>query len=303
VPRLSILIPYRHDDQRLEATLLSVLENRPKDCEIIVVHDGSYTNPYCLDDEVVFIDESPRSSTVQLLNTGMLAACSPIVCTVLDGVDVTPGWADQPLDLLERQELAAVAVPTFYGQSSRPLGGIRARALALSGGLLRAKVELNRTEGEVAGPNLTCGFIKKKILLTLGGWDAALDVGTADVELACALQELGLECALAANSHAQADASCSRAPTNIVIKQLAELSVAYGFSSAGTAAAMSDMLRGCLSGSVSAAVAWASGVMANRAADRVNLRLNAARTQLEQANQEVPLRLYGAEQASGRRAA
>ncbi len=38
-PRISIIIAHQHD-QRLEDTLLSVLECRPKDCEIIVAHDG-----------------------------------------------------------------------------------------------------------------------------------------------------------------------------------------------------------------------------------------------------------------------
>ena len=51
VPRLSIIIPHRND-QLLEETILSVLENRPRDCEIIVAHDGSYCDPYQLVDEV-----------------------------------------------------------------------------------------------------------------------------------------------------------------------------------------------------------------------------------------------------------
>ena len=79
MPRLSIIIPHRNNDQRLEETILSVLENRPRDCEVIVVHDGSYRDPYDLGDEVVYVQEEPNSSAVELLNAGLdgrlLASC------------------------------------------------------------------------------------------------------------------------------------------------------------------------------------------------------------------------------------
>ena len=37
VSRLAIIIPFLGNSQRLEETLVSVLENRPDDCEVIVV--------------------------------------------------------------------------------------------------------------------------------------------------------------------------------------------------------------------------------------------------------------------------
>ena len=79
MPRLSIIVPHRHQDSRLEATLLSLLENRPDDSEIIVVHDGSYGDPYKLVDEVIFIEEERSSNTLKLLNAGVMAACSPAI--------------------------------------------------------------------------------------------------------------------------------------------------------------------------------------------------------------------------------
>ena len=81
MPRLSIIVPHRHDDQRLEATILSLLENRPRDCEVIVAHDGSYLDPYQLSDEVIYVQEEQGASVVELLNAGLMAACSPIVCS------------------------------------------------------------------------------------------------------------------------------------------------------------------------------------------------------------------------------
>ena len=55
MPRLSIVIPVLGDPQQLDDTLLSVLENRPARCEIVVVHNRPYHDPYHLCEEVRFI--------------------------------------------------------------------------------------------------------------------------------------------------------------------------------------------------------------------------------------------------------
>ena len=52
MPRLSIIIPALGNSARLESTLVSVLENRPLDCDIIVVHTGEYNDPYDLAGEI-----------------------------------------------------------------------------------------------------------------------------------------------------------------------------------------------------------------------------------------------------------
>ncbi len=40
-PRLSIIVPIGRDLAAFERTLISVLENQPTDCEVLVPHDGS----------------------------------------------------------------------------------------------------------------------------------------------------------------------------------------------------------------------------------------------------------------------
>ena len=55
MPRLSILIPALGSPEALETTLLSVLENRPHDCQVLVALGIDYANPYQLDDEVEFL--------------------------------------------------------------------------------------------------------------------------------------------------------------------------------------------------------------------------------------------------------
>ena len=56
MPRLSIVIPVLGNLDRLEDTLVSVLANRPADCQVVVVLDQPYADPYDLKDEVQFIE-------------------------------------------------------------------------------------------------------------------------------------------------------------------------------------------------------------------------------------------------------
>ena len=58
MPRLSIVVFCFHDSQLLEETLVSVLQNRPDNSEVLVMHDGTYEDPYDLVDEVRFIEAS-----------------------------------------------------------------------------------------------------------------------------------------------------------------------------------------------------------------------------------------------------
>lgn len=196
MPRLSVIIPHRHDDQRLEATLLSVLENRPKDCEVIVVHDGSYRDPYRLGDEVVFVDADRCSHPVELVNAGVLAACSPVVNTLLDGVLVSEGWtehAEQQLAMDE--ELAAVAVPIQWSASTGSVRislGVDQAALMQLGRLRSGRVQRTSPSSECAGPELACGFFRRTVLLALEGFADTVCLRTAAVEFAASLQELEL---------------------------------------------------------------------------------------------------------------
>lgn len=302
MPRLSIIIPYRRHDQRLEATLISVLENRPEDCEIIVAHDGSYTDPYELRDEVLFVEEEPRSTPVQLLNAGMLAACSPLVATILDGTTVREGWADGPLEWLEQTDNASVAVRTEGADQREPSCGVDGRLLDDLSTLHRGQIDASSPDTPVAGPTLVCGFYRKRVLLALGGWDQQLDLTVADIDLAWALQSLDLRCECYPEPMAWEEQSHHRRLSTTATKQLAELAVAYGIAQGGTASAMSELLRVCLSGSVSAAVAWASGIMSCRASQRVATRLQTAEEQLNKV-EPADLRLFVGPETARLRAA
>ena len=73
VPRLSIVIPSVGDCNLLEDSLVSVLENRPADCEVLVVHNRPYDDPYNLAGEVRFVQANPRAGLAECLDMGTAA--------------------------------------------------------------------------------------------------------------------------------------------------------------------------------------------------------------------------------------
>ncbi len=299
MPRLSIIIPHRRNDAQFEATVLSVLENQPRDSEVIVVHDGSYADPYKLDGELLFV-ECQSSDCVALLNAGLMAACAPHVCTVLDGVQVSPDWVENALQLLEDPGVAAVALRTeLDGESNASSCGIDARRLANAADLQRGLVAQVPQQDLCAGPELACGCYRTKILRALGGWNSQLSAEVADVDLAWTLQALGMNCACTASGRVTVSRECKRNFSNASMKQLAALAVAYGVCAGGATAAMSDLLRACLSGNISLAVAWSSGVMGSRATELVAARLRSA----EQRVAALPptLRVFAEDELSYRR--
>ena len=74
MPRLSIVIPCVQDAVFFESTLASVLQNRPADCEVLVVQPRAYDDPYELGGEVRFLQAPADSSTVDLINVGIQSA-------------------------------------------------------------------------------------------------------------------------------------------------------------------------------------------------------------------------------------
>jgi hypothetical protein len=255
VPRLSIIIPHLGNDQSLENTILSVLENRPASCEIIVVHGGSYRDPYELGDELMLLEEL-GSTPVKLLNSALVAACAPVVCVLTPGVQLrNECWAESAVTAVAGGlPLAAIGVAvnqqtTHYGISTL----IAKDSAALQNGQLD---QLKKTNP--LAPSLICGFYDRKTLLAVDGWATQLRFDNADVELALLFGRLGAACAVVDDI---VDCQSVRPSDNQRIKQLAELSVAYGLSSKGATSAMTDLLRGCLTGNISGSVAWASGII------------------------------------------
>jgi len=108
IPRLSIIVPIGRDLAAFERTLISVLENQPADCEILVAHDGNYDDPFQLCDELRFVI-ADSNATVDLVSAGVAEARGRFVHVLADGIRATAGWADAAVEKFEHFDAGAVA--------------------------------------------------------------------------------------------------------------------------------------------------------------------------------------------------
>lgn len=194
MPRLSIVIPCLGGAAEFDGTLVSILQHRPADCEVLVVHTEPYDDPYDLTGEVQFI-EAAGKSLVELINASVDLAQGEVLHIVGCGLEATERWTDAALAHFTDFDVAAVSpiVLAEDGQSivatglSWTLGGTRrvlndARIASPGAGRLRAKI---------LGPTLQAAFYRREVLAALGGLDASLGDELADVDLALAIQALG----------------------------------------------------------------------------------------------------------------
>ncbi|WP_145086049.1 glycosyltransferase family 2 protein [Anatilimnocola aggregata] len=203
MPRLSIVIPCLGGATEFEDTLVSVLQNRPAQCEVIVVHALPYDDPYGLQDEVRFIRVSGKPGLVQLANTGIEAAKSEIVHILGCRLTVQEGWAETALQHFKNSQIAAVSplIVAPHDQQVTAAGvsyGAGGRRKIVGAGLAQANHKLNKLK--VAGPTLEAGFYRREALLALGGWQELVGDVAADVDLAQSLIALDLTTVVATDS-------------------------------------------------------------------------------------------------------
>lgn len=292
MPRISIIIAHQHD-QRLEDTLLSVLECRPRDCEVIVAHDGSYADPYQLADEVLFIETNASCSQTTKVNEALYAACSPVVHLLSEGVKVTEGWCEAPALRIARQESVAIAplIETTDGKMTT-YAGLDEQRLNTRG---LQTIRRNQAPTSCAGPMLAAGFYSRKLLLGLGGLMEGVDSGVVDVDLALTLHDLGLSCEVESRSVVHATTQEIQTPRNAgAFGDLASILTAHHRLSSGTMAGITAMTGKLMSSLVNPsqwapAVAWGMAIASNRLEAEVEERLmNWQRSQEQQRTATTP---------------
>jgi GT2 family glycosyltransferase len=208
VPRLAIIIRAADSVESLEATLVSVLENRPADCEVLVALNAPYHDPYQLGDEVRFVQADPRSGPVDAINQALAAARSPFVHLLASGCTVTEGWTAPALQRFGDRQVAAVAPLVMDGRHE---GCIYAAGLGyrLSGRrtlIARGQSELTAAhQAAVVGACGFAAFYRKAALELVGGFCSQLGPAQADVDLALSLRAAGLTVALEPQSRVLAD--------------------------------------------------------------------------------------------------
>lgn len=189
---LSIIVPATGRQEELDNTLVSVLENRPKDCEILVPHSDSYHDPYDLGDEVRFVPGSSEA-VVDLYNAGIRASRADVIHLLGSGSEVSPGWADSPrVRLAQDAELVAVSPKLQRLPSTTPVVGVTYRR----GGSRRviAGRRSSSSTPPIDAPCLHAAFFRNRVLNALGLLDASLDEFYAEVDLAARMRRLQLKC-------------------------------------------------------------------------------------------------------------
>jgi len=176
--------------------LASVLQNRPADCEVIVVQPRSYDDPYQLGDEVTFL-AAPKSSTpTDLIRRGVDHAEADIVHLLSCQVEAIDGWIAPVLGHFRDATVGSVS-PSLVQPGSRRR--VRARGVTIGRGGRQSwtrRAAVGRVDGlpEVVGPTRHGGFYRRRLLSQLLNHAADIDAGQLDSDLALSLAWLGYRC-------------------------------------------------------------------------------------------------------------
>ncbi|MDZ4818113.1 MAG: glycosyltransferase [Planctomycetota bacterium] len=208
MPRLSIIIPVLSSAQRLESTLVSVLANRPRDCEIVVTLNQPYDDPYDLKDEVRFVHVPESSGLVDSLNAGIEASRSSIVHLLSAGFEVSEGWTDGIWKHFRDPRVASVAPLLIDALDSHQVlaAGLE---YAHQTRVVRTPSKLDSLDEptEILGPLAQAGFYRRSALELVGGLPSAVGDSLADVDLALTLSYAGYCCVLEPTCQVQASAT------------------------------------------------------------------------------------------------
>jgi hypothetical protein len=212
VPRLSCVIPVVGSIEDLETTLVSVLEHRPDDCEIIVVLNRPYADPYGLEDEIRFV-EFRGAGMAACATLGIQLSRASIVHVLAAGLEVAEGWTAAALPHFADPEIAAVA--PVIRDSRNPACVLAAGVRYHRGGrrsVCKAAPNSAASRSRALGPSIDAGFYRKSALEALGdGLPTNLGDELADVDLALGLHYAGFEtvvepqCAVFADRLADSD--------------------------------------------------------------------------------------------------
>jgi len=198
-PRLSIVIPTPADTAALEETLVSVLENRPDDCEIVVPLGCEYADPWNIAEEVRFVQAPAGSSLVGCINLGIASSRGEVISILAAGWRATEGWADRPLEHFDAGDVGAViplevaaddhdrvlSAGIRYGQGGR-------RIAVTAGGRHRAVDVPTRAAAAPVAPALEAGFWRADVLELAGpGFSTVCGDTCADADMAVALTRSG----------------------------------------------------------------------------------------------------------------
>jgi hypothetical protein len=202
VSRLSIVIPVVGDSQGLDDTLVSVLENRPANCEVLVVHNQPYHDPYNLSDEVRFVEAERGASLVECWRHGIANSRSPVVHLLACGVEVCPGWADAAMRHFCDPAIAGVAAVMVDRDDRQKIisagQGYRTEGTVWNLGQGRRLNDFVAHPQNLYGPDALAAFYRVSAVQSVGGFSSSIGNAMAGIDLALALHQAGFRCVVEA---------------------------------------------------------------------------------------------------------
>ncbi len=193
--RLTILIPFVGNTELLEDTLVSVLENRPSRCEVLVVLGRPYEDPYDVGDEVRFVRARKPTALAGCLNLGLRMSRTGLVHVVACGTEVAEGWTDDAMGHFKDARVACVAPLVLNAQ--RPERVVAAGVDYHAAGTVRWLRAGSRVDAVAAGatevlsPHMAAAFYRKSALERVGGFEAGAGDRFTMLDVAIALQRSG----------------------------------------------------------------------------------------------------------------
>lgn len=205
-PALSIVVPTVDDIAALEETLVSVLENRPDDCEIVVPIACRYDDPWNIAEEVRFVAAPPHAGFASCANLGIAASRGRVIHVLAAGWRATHGWADAALARFDGESFSAggVAAVVPLVVSATDARHVVSAGVRLTRGGRRVRVVPRRARRDAAtagvdvsrlrpsAPVLQAGFWRADVLAATGeGFATACGTEWCDADMGVTIEAIG----------------------------------------------------------------------------------------------------------------
>ncbi|MFK7769917.1 MAG: glycosyltransferase family 2 protein [Mariniblastus sp.] len=193
--RFSLIIPMLGNSRLFDDTLASALRNRPDDCQVVVVHDGTYQDTYGLEDEVDFVSTGQRAQLIRFFNCGLRAATGEFVAFVRPGVELDEGWDESVESAFENEFVASVTpIITLASDVNMMVAAGVTKGAGYCRKIVGTRAKLApRTirKAKPMGPTSWAAFYRRSALDQVGMVDELLDPHYFDLDLALSLKSLG----------------------------------------------------------------------------------------------------------------
>lgn len=186
VPRLSLIVPFQCDSQALENTLLSVLEVRSPEDELIIVHRGEYQDPYGLGgDEATVVETPSASSLAQQLNLAIERTTADVIQVVLPGTVLEPDWCDDALAAFDQFDIDMIGLGITSANSSEVHYGFESDVVP--------QRRVSSDPSKITAPLLAGTMVRRSAIGCLGGWNTQIPSDLIDFEMSLLVKILGLQ--------------------------------------------------------------------------------------------------------------